>query len=160
MSKLLSGNRRSAASISKSWTFVKPLARDPLPRLLEHGTGQVNPRHRAIARVQRRVDAGADADFEDAIGRLDAHALERVHPPGMKRWPERPVVHEREIFVHPSDKVVLDRGHRQRARRGVGANVLVVVGRMRSQIKTSWPQPNHARWATRVSMRESGHPNC
>ena len=51
--------------------------------------------------------------------------------PGCSVGPEREVVDEGEILVDPRDEIVLDRGDRQRARRRVGADVLVVSGRMR-----------------------------
>ena len=54
------------------------LARDALARLLEHRARQVDAGDRAVARIQRGVDAGADADLEHAIAGLDAHPLNRL----------------------------------------------------------------------------------
>ena len=54
------------------------LARDALARLLEHRAREVDAGDRAVARIERGVDAGADADLEHAIARLDAHPLDRL----------------------------------------------------------------------------------
>ena len=74
------------------------------------------------------VDAGADADLEDAVAGLDAHPLDRLQPARMQRRTEDEVVDRRELLVDAVDEVVLDGRHRQRARRGVRpADDLVVL---------------------------------
>ena len=45
------------------------------------------------------VDAGADADFEHAIARLDAHPLNRLQPAGVQRRTEGEVVDRGELLV-------------------------------------------------------------
>ena len=113
MSKVSSANLRFAASISSSRTFADALARDAVARLLEHRARQVDAGHRAVARIERGVDAGADADLEHAIARLDAHPLDRVDAAGMQRRTEGEVVDRRELLVDARDEIVLDDGDRQ-----------------------------------------------
>ena len=77
--------------------------------------------------IERGVDAGADADLEHAVAGLDAHPLDRVDAARMQRRAERQVVEPRDVLVHARDEIVLDNGHRQRARGRVGADDLFVV---------------------------------
>ena len=69
-----------------------------------------------FARIERQVDAGADADLEHALARLDVHALDRLQPAGMQRRAEGEVVNLGELVVHRLDKVVFDGRDRQRPR--------------------------------------------
>jgi hypothetical protein len=62
-------------------------ARDTLARLFEHRAREVDACYRAVARIQRGVDAGADADFQDTVAWPDSHPLDRVHPPGWSTGP-------------------------------------------------------------------------
>ena len=51
----------------------------------------------------------------------DAHPLDRLHAAGMQRRAEGEVVDLGELVVDALDEVVLDGGHRQRARGRVGS---------------------------------------
>ena len=107
-----------------------------LPRLLEHGRGEIDAGDRGVPRIQRQVDAGADADLEHAVLTGDAHPLDRLQSAGMQRRAEGQVVHLRELVVHALDKIVLDGSYRERARPGVGSGnqvffALVLYGRIR-----------------------------
>ena len=51
--------------------------------------GEVDAGDGAVARVERGVDAGADADLEHAVARLDAHPLDRLQRgPGAASGPK------------------------------------------------------------------------
>ena len=94
-------------------------ARDPFARLLEHRARQIDAGDRAVARIERRVDAGADADLEHAIAGLDAHPLDGVDAAGMQRGAEGEVVDPGELFVDAVDEIVFDGGDGERPGRGV-----------------------------------------
>ena len=53
----------------------------------------------AVARIERGVDAGADAHLEHPIAGLDAHPLNRLHAAGVQRRTEHEVVDRGELFV-------------------------------------------------------------
>src|SRR4029453_10840587 len=53
-------------------------ARDALARLFEHRAREVHARDGAVPRIERGVDAGADADFEHPVAWPDPHTLDRV----------------------------------------------------------------------------------
>src|SRR4051812_37811310 len=69
-----------------------------IPRLLEHGAGQVDARDRTVRWIERHVNPGADSDLEYAFAWLDPHPADRVHAPGMQRRTEHEVVHRRELL--------------------------------------------------------------
>ena len=73
------------------------------------------------ARIERQVDAGADADLEHALARLDVHPLDGLEPAGMERRTEEQVVDLGELVVDRFDEIVLDGGSRQGPGRGVRA---------------------------------------
>src|SRR5262245_39232700 len=81
-------------------------ARDALACLFEHRAREVDARDRAIAWIERGVDARTDADFEDAVAGPDPHPLDRVHPPRMEHRAEREVVDGGELFVNFCYKIV------------------------------------------------------
>ena len=85
----------------------------------EHRARQIDAGHGAVGRIKRRIDPGADADFQHPLAGLDAHSPNRIDTPGVERGTEHEVVHGRELFVHPRDEIVLDRSARQRPRRGI-----------------------------------------
>ena len=58
----------------------------------------------AFSRIQRQVDAGADADLEHALARLDVHALDRLQTAGVQRRTEDEVVDLRELVVDAFDE--------------------------------------------------------
>ena len=91
------------------------------------------------------VDAGADADLEHAIARLDAHALDRLQPAGVQRGTEGEVVHRGEVLVNAGDEVVLDGSDRQRAGGRVGPRELFVSGAAGSNSGMRSPQADSDR---------------
>ena len=103
-------------------------ARDAIARLLEHRAREVDAGDRAVARIQRGVDAGADADLEHAVARLDPHPLDRLDAAGVQRRAEREVVDRREVFVDAGDEIVFDGRDRQRTGGGVRPDDLFGLG--------------------------------
>jgi hypothetical protein len=81
----------------------------------------------AILRIERRVDAGADADFEDAVTGPDPHAIAGDKSAGMERRTENYVVDTGQLFVNACNEIVLDRGDRQRPGGHVGSEVRIFV---------------------------------
>src|SRR5262249_11528407 len=99
---------------------AEALAGDALTRLLEHRAGKIDAGNGAVRRVQVGVDAGADADLEYTVARLDRHALDRVDASGMQSRAEGEVVAPGNVLIDARNEIILDHGDRQRARGGVG----------------------------------------
>jgi hypothetical protein len=72
-----------------------------------------------MRRIERKVDAGADADLEYAFARLNVHPLDRLETAGVKRGSEDEVVDFREFVVDALDEIILDGCDRQCARPGI-----------------------------------------
>jgi hypothetical protein len=83
---------------------------------LQHRAAEVDADDRAVRRVERQVDPGADADFEDALPGLDVHAFDRLEPAGMQRRSKGDVVDLGQLVVDALDEIVFDSGDRQGAR--------------------------------------------
>ena len=71
---------------------------------------------RAGARIQRQIDAGADADFEHVRAGANAHLLDRLDAAGMQRRTIGVVVDLRDVLVDLLDEVRPDSRDRQCAR--------------------------------------------
>ena len=84
------------------------LVGDAFARPFEHRARKIDASHRAVGRIQRRIDSGAYADLEYAVARLDAHALNRIHSAGMQNRAKSEVVEPRDILVDPRNEVVLN----------------------------------------------------
>ena len=65
---------------------------DSVSTLLKHRAGQVDARHAAIPRVERKGQSGTDAYFEDMVFRLDLQISKCIDPGFMKDLAERQVV--------------------------------------------------------------------
>ena len=104
---------------------------DARARALEHAIGQIDGRHGTFPRVQRKADAGADADFENLIVGLDGHAPNRLRPAMVQRQAEEQVVNRRHLLVHAFDERRLERDCRQRPCRRVscGREVFILFSR-------------------------------
>ena len=98
-----------------------------LTGLLQHRRREVDPRHRRLARIQRKVDPRADADFEHPLARLDVHALDGLQAAGMQGRTEDQVVDFRQLVVDSLDEIVFDGSHGERSRGGVSCHVLGLV---------------------------------
>src|SRR4051812_15092762 len=107
------------------------LAGHPVARFFEHGSGEIDARHRARAGVERGVYPCADAHFEDAIAGANSHALDRLHASRVQGRSKKCVVSPRDVLVDPFDEVVFNNRYRQRAGGGVRPDEL--VPRLRSR---------------------------
>ena len=103
--------------------------RDAVFGFLEHRTREVDACHRTVTGIQRGVDAGADAHFQNAAAWLDAHPLDGLQPPFVERRSECKVVSPGQILVDLGDEVVLDDGNGQRTRPRVRSHEFVVLRR-------------------------------
>ena len=74
----------------------------------------------AMTGVKRRVDAGADTHFQNAIVGSDDHALPGVEPARVEGRTEGQVVDAGEPFVNALDEIALNGCDRERAGRDVG----------------------------------------
>ncbi len=86
------------------------LARGALARLLEHRTREVDPGDRTGLGIERKVDAGAHANLEHALARLNVHSLDRLQAARVQRRAEGEIVDLGELVVDAFDEIVLDGG--------------------------------------------------
>ena len=107
--------------------------------LVKHQRREIDAGDVAVRRVQRRVDAGADANFENLVAGLDAHAVERDESSRMERGTEGQVVNLGNLVVDAFDEVILDSGNRQRACGSVGAEISVFSFEQRHSRAPSGP---------------------
>jgi hypothetical protein len=88
---------------------VLPLG--PLARNLEHRFVEVDARDRTVLRIQRQVDAGADAHLEYAFTGLDVHPIDSAKAAGMERWAEGEIVHLGNFVVDGANEIVFNDRH-------------------------------------------------
>ena len=129
MSKVLSANLMSAASISSSRTL-----RMPLRAMRSRAFSSIEPDRSMPVTEQSRGYRPALMPVPTPTSSTrspgpDAHPLDRLHPAGVERRTEREVVDRRELLVDAVDEVVLDRRDRQRPRGRIGSDELLVLGR-------------------------------
>ena len=73
-----------------------------------------------VTGIERRVDAGADANFENAIAGGDDHPLAGVQAARMQGRAERQVVDAGEPFIDALDEIALNGCDRECAGRDIG----------------------------------------
>ena len=61
-------------------------------RFFQHRARQIDAGHQTVRGIERRIDPGADTDFQHPLAGFDAHALDRVHTTRVQRRSEREVV--------------------------------------------------------------------
>src|SRR5688572_29838587 len=98
---------------------AEALAGDALARLVEHRRREVIPGDVTVARIERGVDACADADFEDMAPWPDFHPVARDEASRVERRTEDQVVDARQLFIDAFDEVIFNGDNGQRA----GSNV-------------------------------------